>query len=247
MTSRRSLLAAIPAVALTSCAWAGNGNTARLRASPGKASSSTTSPGVRSLGIRKTRDALLYVPKSVSNPAPLLVYLHGATGSEQQGIRRLSEFSEKQNFVLLSPASAGGTWDGIREGYGPDVQALDEALARTFAVCNVDPKRVGICGFSDGASYALGVGLANGDLFNSVMAFSPGFIPPPFQPSGNRPRVFISHGKSDEILPIETCSRRLVPELKREGYEVTYHEFDGPHTVPKAITEEALQWFLKGA
>ena len=231
---------------LTSCAWA-SGSALRLRARPAKASRSAPTAGLRALGIRKNRDAQLYVPKSVTDAAaPFLVYLHGATGSEQQGIRRLSEFSESLGFVLLSPGSVGGTWDAIREGYGPDVQALDEALARAFAVCNVDRKRVGMCGFSDGASYALGLGLANGDLFNSVMAFSPGFIPPPFEPSGNRPRVFVSHGTQDQILPIDTCSRRLVPQLKSEGYRVTYREFDGPHGAPKEIMDEALQWFLAG-
>src|SRR4051812_32943795 len=128
MTSRRSLLAAVPGALLTSCAWAAN-NAVRLRARVGKGSSSTPGAGVRPLGIRKTRDALLYVPKSVSESMPFLVYLHGATGSEQQGIRRLSEFADSLGFILLSPASGGQTWDGIRDGYGPDVQMLDEALA----------------------------------------------------------------------------------------------------------------------
>jgi predicted esterase len=32
-----------------------------------------------------------------------------------------------------------------------------------------------VSGFSDGASYALSIGPANGDLFTHVMAFSPGF------------------------------------------------------------------------
>jgi len=56
---------------------------------------------------------------------------------------------------------------------GRIVRAMDEALNKAFAVCRVE--RVGVCGFSDGASYALGLGLANGELFKSVMAFSPGF------------------------------------------------------------------------
>jgi len=33
-------------------------------------------------------------------------------------------------------------------------------------------------GFSDGASYALSVGITNGDLFTHVIAFSPGFVAP---------------------------------------------------------------------
>jgi predicted esterase len=75
------------------------------------------------------------------------------------------------------------------------------------------------------------------------MAFSPGFIPPGSTQTGT-PRVFVSHGTRDAILPIETCSRRLVPELKQAGYKVTYREFDGPHGVPPEIATEAMKWFL---
>ena len=115
--------------------------------------------------MRTKRDAQLYVPKAVAASAaaaPFLMYLHGATGSEQEGITRLKEFSDEFGFLLLSPGSTGHSWDAIRGEYGPDVRMLDEALERAFEVSIVDSKRVGICGFSDGASYALGVGLANG-------------------------------------------------------------------------------------
>jgi predicted esterase len=194
--------------------------------------------------MRRERDALFYVPKSAdaAQGAPLMVYLHGATGSEQQGIKRLSGFADQMGFLLLSPASEGGTWDAIRGGYGTDARNIDRAMARVFAMRKVDGRRIGLSGFSDGASYALGLGLANGDLFGSVLAFSPGFIPSGSSRKGT-PRVFISHGTRDEILPIEDASRRLVPELKRAGYAVTYREFDGPHGVPREIAGEAMRWF----
>ena len=38
----------------------------------------------------------------------------------------------------------------------------------------IDPSRIAMAGFSDGASYSLSVGLANGDLFSAVFGFSPG-------------------------------------------------------------------------
>jgi predicted esterase len=46
------------------------------------------------------------------------------------------------------------------------------------------------------------------------------------------------------VLPIDRTSRRIVPELERSGYEVTYREFDGPHTVPPALAAEAADWIL---
>jgi len=173
-----------------------------------------------------------------------VLYLHGATGDEHQGIRRLSALADEFGFLVLSPASQAGTWDAIRSGYGPDVQFIDQALTKVFAQRRVDPQKIAVCGFSDGASYALGLGMSNGELFRGVMAFSPGFVPSGVEVSGT-PRIFVSHGTNDQILPIETCSRRLVPQLKRAGYQVKFQEFDGPHAVPPEIARGAIEWFLK--
>jgi predicted esterase len=84
----------------------------------------------------------------------------------------------------------------------------------------IDPARVAIGGFSDGASYALSLGLTNGDLFSHVLAFSPGFMAPAGQEGS--PRIFVSHGTRDAVLPIDRCSRRIVPTLRRAGYDVAY-------------------------
>ena len=225
-------------------AQSGGSSKPRLTARPGKTAAGRE-PGLHPLALRQQRDSLLYIPKlpELDKPAPLFVYLHGAGGSEQQGINRIRPFADDLGFLLLSPASAGGTWDGIEDGYGPDVGMLDRALTSTFAARLIDPNRIAIGGFSDGASYALGLGLSNGDLFNSLLAFSPGFVPHGSKLTG-KPRIFISHGTNDAILPIDSCSRRLVPELKRGGYIVKYQEFDGPHTVPREIADQAFRWFL---
>jgi predicted esterase len=238
MPSRRVFLAAF----LSACTPAQSA--VRLRARPGQAPSSPAKPGVTALNLRGERDTLFYIPASAPDPAPLVVYLHGATGDEHQGIRRLSALADEFGFLVLSPASQEGTWDAIRSGYGPDVRTIDQALTKVFAQRRIDPGRIAVCGFSDGASYALGLGLSNGDLFRGVMAFSPGFVPSGVEETGT-PRFFVSHGTKDQILPIDTCSRRIVPQLKRAGYEVKFQEFDGPHGVPPEIARAAVEWFLK--
>jgi phospholipase/carboxylesterase len=98
-----------------------------------------------------------------------------------------------------------------------------------------------VAGFSDGASDALSVGLSSGDLFTHVSAFSPGFMAPGAY--RGKPPVFVSYGTCDGVLLIRGTSRRIVPRLKHEGYEVRYRKFDGPHTVPKTIAREVLEWF----
>ena len=86
----------------------------------------------------------------------------------------------------------------------------------------------------------MSLGLANGDVFDSVIAFSPGFEAAEL--ANGRPRFFLSHGTGDRVLPIDRCSRRIVPSLKDEGYDVTYHEFSGGHAVPQTIQRRAVEW-----
>ena len=60
-----------------------------------------------------------------------------------------------------------------------------------------------------------------------------------------QPAIFITHGTGDQVLPMERCSRRLVPRLKDMGYDLTYTEFEGPDTVLPSSAKDAMQWFLQ--
>jgi phospholipase/carboxylesterase len=166
--------------------------------------------------------------------------LHGAGGDAKNGLAPMLELAERWGLIVLAPDSRDFTWDMVIGEFGPDVAFIDDALAHTFEHCAVDRARLAIEGFSDGASYALSLGLANGDLFSHIVAFAPGFMSPPAQVG--RPRIFVAHGTRDTVLPIDRCSRRLVPTLEHAGYEVTYREFDGPHTVPPDIAAAAVRW-----
>jgi phospholipase/carboxylesterase len=214
-----------------------------LTARPGPSGAAPAAvAGVHALGVAGARDPIVFVPEGLpaDEPVPLLVALHGAGGDAQGGLSVLRAAAEALGIVILAPASRAATWDAVRGGFGPDTVVIDRALREVFSFVPVDPQRIGVTGFSDGASYALGLGLANGDLFRKVAAFSPGFVPP--GPQNGRPAVFIAHGTQDAVLPIDATSRRVVPALKRRGYDVVYREFDGPHTVPPAIALEAGLW-----
>lgn len=57
-----------------------------------------------------------------------------------------------------------------------------------------------------------------------------------------KPRIFVSHGTADPILPIDECSGIIVPALLGRGYDVTFKEFEGGHTIPADIATEAMRW-----
>ena len=183
--------------------------------------------------------ALTYVPEPVNaGPYRLIVLLHGAGGSARQGLELMLGVAQSRRRLLVAPESAGGSWDVISSGFGPDVRRLDRVLSEVLGGYPVD--RMSIGGFSDGASYALSLGLTNGDLFDSILAFSPGFAAP--MVTHGEPRVFISHGDDDRVLSIDRCSRLLVPRLRGSGYDVTYEEFRGGHEVPDDIVRRASAW-----
>ncbi len=202
--------------------------------------------GVQPLGLERGRDGYLFVPSRARLDAslPLVVMLHGAGGNGMHGLGPFLDRAEDGAVILLAPESRGSTWDVLMGGYGPDVDFVDRALEHTFSRYDVDPGRVAVEGFSDGASYALGLGLANGDLFGKIVAFSPGYVPPSREEG--RPSIFVSHGIGDDVLPIDRCSRRIVPSLRRRGYDVRYREFDGGHEIPGDIIDDALEWLRGG-
>ncbi len=217
----------------------------RLRARPIEVTGAAP-VGLQPLMLGAARDSYLYVPTTyrAERPAPLVLLLHGAGGHAHQGLDLLRTLADEAGVVLLAPASRDYTWDLlVGRRYGPDATMIDRALEQVFSRYAVDPERLAVGGFSDGASYALSLGLTNGDLFTHVLAFSPGFMAPAGQTGS--PRIFVSHGTRDGVLPIDLCSRRIIPELERGGYDVTYREFDGGHTISPEIASEAVGWFAQ--
>jgi phospholipase/carboxylesterase len=200
--------------------------------------------GRHEVGSPHAREAWIYMPARLSaGNAPLLILLHGA-GQSADLFQPAAQHADSHGVVLLVPASTGQTWDGIRGEFGGDVKALRGMLEWTLDRVPVDARRLCVGGFSDGASYALALGLANGDLFSHILALSPGFIPS--RARTGRPRIFVTHGTRDSILPIDRTSRTLVPALKQAGYAVEFHEFDGPHTVTPALLDRAFGWLAAG-
>ncbi|HEX2296787.1 MAG TPA: phospholipase [Actinomycetota bacterium] len=171
-----------------------------------------------------------------------MLTLHGANAGAPKGMKRLLPYAEENGLILLAVASRERTWDVIYGGFGEDVAHVDAALAHVFERYAVDRRRLAVQGFSDGASYALSLGITNGDLFSHVIAFSAGFMSP--GEAHGSPRVYTSHGTTDPILPIGSTSRKYVPRLERAGYDVTYTEFEGGHRTPRYVATEAVEWFL---
>ena len=195
--------------------------------------------------------AVAYRPRSApKGPWPLVVLLHGAMGYPLNFLRLMEPEADRRGFIILYPHSQGRTWDVIENGArggdpwrGRDSDRLHRALADLFSKSAIDRSHIVLLGFSDGASYALALGLANPRLFGAVVALSPGSTLAPDRLDSSQ-RLFVAHGRSDSILSFANTSNTIVPELRRRGASVTFRPFAGDHEIDPKILDEALDFAL---
>jgi phospholipase/carboxylesterase len=163
----------------------------RLRARPDPRVDASLPPGLHRLGMGAERDGLLWIPAPAEGPPGLLVFLHGAGANARQSLDLIGAPAADFSMALLAPDSRGRTWEGVSGDGGTDLAFLEAALGDVMPRHPFHPDRLALGGFSDGASYALTLGLANGDLFPGLVAFSPGFAAP--KERRGQPRIFVSH------------------------------------------------------
>lgn len=216
---------------------------------PEKSSTQTTSAGLQKLS---GRNGLLYVPMNHAEPLPLLILLHKYGGSPKEWFadsESFAPYAEKGRFIILAPESPGISWGTGPKDWGYDYPAINRGLEEAFTRCAIDRNRLAIGGFSDGASYALSLGLANGDVFGYIVAFSPGFIVKAHARGrlgrNNEvqiPVIYIAHGTADNVLPIASTSRIFASSLRKNGYKVEFQEFSGSHHVSRQVAARAMAW-----
>lgn len=203
--------------------------------------------GRTALGLFAERDAVLVVPPGIDprRPVPLVVLLHGGGGSAEKILPMLEAHAAERGFLLLAPQSLFPTWDLVIGGHGPDRERLDLALAEVASRFMLDPTRLAFAGHSDGGSYALSLGLANGDIVTHVVVSSAGFMAALMQMGA--PRIFLSHGTGDTQIPIAGSAQVHAARLAAAGYDVTFVTYDGPHAYQPEVVAQAMDFLFADA
>jgi phospholipase/carboxylesterase len=196
----------------------------------------------------------------IDGKPPLLIQLHGV-GSNERDLFSFADLVDPRFLVLSAraPLTRGPdafAWFDVQflpEGFAIDpeqlhasrdriVRFIGEAVARYGA----DPDRVYLLGFSQGAIMALTTMLSSPAIIAGVAALS-GRLPPevlpwiaPRQELAGLP-VFVAHGTSDTVIPVRYArdARRTLEGLP---VELTYREYDMPHTIGPRTMQDVLAW-----
>jgi polyhydroxybutyrate depolymerase len=163
----------------------------------------TTRCTVQVAGTRRT--FVLSTP-SATGPAALVVAFHGLrqTAATFAGLTGLVASARAAGLVLALPESDGPAFnDGRLGAAGPDDDAFFVALVHQLVTAGmVDPRRVVVTGFSNGAGMAMRVAGAHPGTVAALVSIDGSLIDAPGAP---RPtgavRTVLVHGTADTVQP----------------------------------------------
>jgi poly(3-hydroxybutyrate) depolymerase len=158
-----------------------------------------------------TRSYRLYVPKACQPNAPLVIAMHGASGSMDDQSPHFNEIADTAKFIIAYPqgkeiyfpAFGGNTtgWDASGEDNADAafLRAIVDDLAEDY---QIDRRRVYCCGFSNGGMNTYAMTNVCSDVFAAFASIS-GFPLNEFhlRHVGKRPVPFLHiHGKNDDFV-----------------------------------------------
>ncbi|HTO51846.1 MAG TPA: hypothetical protein VMR50_00555 [Myxococcota bacterium] len=195
--------------------------------------------------------AVLLTPSEIETdkPYPLITVLHGAGRQDEMLVKAVRDEPDRRRAFFLVPRSVLPTWDLIASAERPDLDFLEYAYDLIYRRYPIDCERQALLGYSDGASYALSVGLSNPQHFRAIMAWAAGFIAlePGFDPNAARkPDLLLEYGTHDPIFPFEHVALPMRANLERAGYSVEWRvDQGGKHWPSPDFLPEALDWFFR--
>lgn len=221
----RSLFAAALAASLTLAAGAAvAASAAATTSAPSAAACTIASTGgtvTRSLP-GSFRSYNLRVPAGLSNPAPLLLSIHGFQSFPfgQEYATGWSQFADQKRFIVAYPAGNWNTWN-LQKG-SPDVKFLRDVVDHIAAKYCVDPKRVYAEGGSYGSWMAQRLGCDAADKFAAVSGFMGGSPNSYGGCTPSRPiAASLFHGESDPLISLAEGKKTRDEWVKRNGCNAT--------------------------
>lgn len=197
---------------------------------------------------------------------PLIISLHGGGGSYKT-FKDIWRHFENPQFIMATPQAPYKWLMGDKIGYdwaawpSENLVAMQTALKLTSKYIEnliqslkskYNINKIYLMGFSQGSIITQIAGINNYNLLEGIIILSGPEIGHPGKPeiiwpsdkavkSANKLRVFIAHGKSDNIIDI-ALAKKSKEQYKKSGYDVEFFEFEGGHEISKKAMRRVEKW-----
>jgi phospholipase/carboxylesterase len=190
-------------------------------------------------------------------PYPLLVFLHGHGGNEEQ-ILRLAPRLSRRNFIsigLRGPVNLGTRPDGKKRfSWGDDATSslvedyLISAVEQTRRKYHVHSERIYLAGIAEGATMAYRLALTMPEKLGGVIALN-GVMPRNNKPLFRLPemrslRVFIGHGIANSVTPL-SMAKADWRVLYSAGVNVEMSSYPTTHKLHGNMLRDINRWVIK--
>lgn len=208
--------------------------------------------------IETSLQHLVYFPDQITQELATVVTMHGR-GADEYDLPPLVESLGLKDLLVISPRAprlfefgGGYAWYDLSEEGIPHPQTFNESLEllRKFLAeikkgYEINPTRLILLGFSQGAVMSYAAGLLEPTSIRGIVALS-GFVPhksrlPLRWDSLTNLPVFISHGRYDELIPI-VLARESAQMLREAGAAVTFNEYPAGHQVADGTIRDLATW-----
>jgi phospholipase/carboxylesterase len=197
---------------------------------------------------------LLYRVRRGRPRGPLIIMLHGLSGDEN--VMWIFDHALPGDATVIAPRAlyasgcGGASWarSVVRDelddvDFGEALKVLARFMAEVIELYQIDPQRVILMGFSQGAALSYAYSLLYPESLRGVIALA-GFLPtraPAEAQAASLPAYLILHGTHDEAVPIDRA-RAARSVLESRGASVEYHEHRVGHKVSAQGMKEIAQW-----
>ncbi len=188
-------------------------------------------------------------------PYPLLVWLHGDGGNEEQ-LLRLAPRLSRRNFISIglrgphlhaSPDEGMSfSWDGGNSSAVVEDYLL-RAVEQTRRRYHVHSERIYLAGYASGAAMAYRLALTFPEKLAGVISLN-GAMPRVNRPLLRLPeirplRVFIGHGIANSVVPL-SLARADCRLLHTAGLEVEMHTYPTTHRLHGHMLRDINRWII---
>ncbi len=205
----------------------------------------------------------IHEPAEGSKDAPLLILLHGRGSNEGNFISMAPNLDPKLRVVsvrgplILRPGSFA--WfdlqrgqNGLRKYEENEVLAMSDQLIdfieELISKYGLEPSKIFIGGFSQGAIMSLGTGLRHPGVIDGVLCLS-GALYPEFMKDFKLKKeheelsILVTHGRKDNVLSFDHINE-AVDLLKQKGLDVSFKHYDSAHTFPPENFRDFRDWLV---